>query len=170
MIKTTLNWNGKKGQLFSIDAIAALVIFLVIFVFLISLWNLYSIKLNQNVASEELHLLAFQTTDLLLKTKGMPENWELAEGNISVIGLNAYPGVLNKNKVDVFLAMDYDLAKTYFNLERFEFSFKILNLNDNVIDSLGLDSDEEAEEIVSVVSFVELEGVVRKIEFTLWRK
>ncbi|MBU0460441.1 MAG: hypothetical protein KKH52_03885 [Nanoarchaeota archaeon] len=169
MIKINF-FKSKKGQLFSIDGFVAIVIFLVIFVFLISVWNLYSIKLSQNVASEELHLLAFQTTDLLLKTNGVPENWELVEGNVSVVGLNAYPGVLNANKVNTFLAMDYDLAKAYFNLERFDFSFKFLTLGGSVVSSLGIEPNEKTEEVVSIVSFAKLENEVRKIEFMLWRE
>src|SRR3989338_3341372 len=90
---------NKKGQIFSIDLVVSVVVFIIIFIFLISLWNLYSDRLQENVSSEEMYLVSFQISDILLRTPGTPNNWE-ASSNAVTIGLELSPGFLDQNKID----------------------------------------------------------------------
>ncbi|MEA1993481.1 MAG: hypothetical protein U9N35_03680 [Euryarchaeota archaeon] len=47
--------------------------------------------------------------ETLLKSKGVPENWE--SGNVEKIGLASAPNVLDREKVEELMKMDYKDAK-----------------------------------------------------------
>ena len=160
----------KKGQLFSLDLVASVVIFIILFAFIISLWNLYSTRLSENIYSEELQLLSFQITDLLVKSQGEPTNWENNPENVSVIGLKLNPNYLDSNKINAFLTLDYNLTKELFNIERFDFNFKILDLNGNTISETGLSSPETNSYIISNKRLVIIQNETRQISFTLWKE
>ena len=158
---------NKKGQIFSIDLVVSVVVFIIIFIFLISLWNLYSDRLQENVSSEEMYLVSFQISDILLRTPGTPNNWE-AGSNAVTIGLELSPGFLDQNKIDSFLAYDYQEVKEMFNIERFEYNFKIFDVDRNLLGSSG-EAPSEAEQVVSINRFALIGNETREILFTLWK-
>ncbi len=169
---TTMQRTGiqRKGYLFSIDAVVSLVLFIIMFVFIISLWNLYSIRLNENVAAEELQLAAFQITDILTKSGGVPNNWEKNPANASLIGLRRSPGSLDNKKVTAFLSLDYNDTKKKFNIERFEYEFAILDRKGKVLDTAGIAPSNTTAQSISITNFMVLDYEPRQIAFTLWRK
>ena len=95
--------KNKKGQLFSIDASLSLIVFILILLFLLVIWNLYSARLEKRVQEEEMQLVAMQALDILTKTWGVPNDWELKPpinpdpptNNPQVLGLQLNPGSLD---------------------------------------------------------------------------
>ncbi|MDP3919007.1 MAG: hypothetical protein Q8Q35_03855 [Nanoarchaeota archaeon] len=160
---------SKKGQLFSMDLVVSLVAFSVVLLFLFGMWNLYSVRLNENIASADLSLTAFQVTDTLIKSKGFPSTWENDLNNISTIGLNSYPGALDQNKVNTFLTMDYNYTKEIFNIERMDFQFRIFDSYGNEVNSIGIAPTDDASESITITRIILIDGTKRKILFTLWR-
>jgi len=160
----------RQGQLFSLDLVISIVAFIMVFIFIVSIWSIYTIRLNENVASEELQLLAFQITDLLMKSRGEPNNWENNPDNVSVIGLHLNPGYLDGNKVNAFLSLDYNKIKEAFNIERFDCDFKVLDTDGNLLNDTGLSPDQSSLEVISVSRFAMIENETRQIVFTLWRE
>lgn len=161
---------GRKGYLFSIDAVVSLVLFIALFAFVISLWTLYAIRLNENMATEELQLVAFQVIDVLTKSPGVPSNWEQNPTQTTMLGLRRNPGSLDPAKVAAFLAWDYDDARQKFNVERFEYQLRILDGNGNVFNQSGMAPNESAAQSITVARFMLLEHQPMQILFTLWRK
>lgn len=166
--KTTLRMT--KGQLLSMDAVASVVLFIVALVFIFSLWNLYTIRLAENIASEEMQLVAFQVTDILVQSQGVPNIWEQDPDTVEVIGLQSNPGLLDDDKLAAFLAMDYDAAKAVFNIERFEYNFTVLNVYGDVLNSTGMPLSATAAQRVAVHRIVLINNQTRNVLFALWRE
>lgn len=160
--------RNTKGQVFSLDMVVSVVIFIIALIFLISLWNLYSTRLQDNISSEELYLLSFQVSDILSKTSGVPNNWEKGS-NVSVIGLKLGPGGgISDDKLNAFLTYDYKEAKKVFNIERFDYQFKLLDKNGNLLNSSGL-APSDSKQAVSISHFITVKNETRRIQFTLWK-
>ncbi|MBU0469854.1 MAG: hypothetical protein KKA62_05405 [Nanoarchaeota archaeon] len=158
---------NRKGLVFSTDGVVSIIVFLVVMIFIISLWNLYGNKLQESVALEELELLNFQITDLLMKTSGTPTDWESSPTDALALGLRSNPGMLDDGKLTAFLTMDYNLVKTLLNIERFEFEFVLKDDNGNVLNSSGI-SPIDTDRAVSSSGFMLLNNETRELIFTLW--
>lgn len=117
----------KKAQITSLELVLTLVAFFIIFLFVISLWNKYTVRLDDNVKSEEQHLLAFQIVDILGQSRGTPDNWEDDPNNVRVIGLQKNPGSLDEDKITEFVSLSYDKVKKLFNIGRYEFFFRMVH-------------------------------------------
>ncbi|MBU0456954.1 MAG: hypothetical protein ABH824_02605 [Nanoarchaeota archaeon] len=170
MVKSIIkSKKSKQGQLFSLDLVISLVAFIIVIFFVLSLWNLYLTRLGENINSEEMQLLAFQITDMLIKSPGDPNNWQDDPDNVTVIGLHLNPGYLDEDKLNTFLSLDYDQVKENFNIERFEFNFNILDLDGNIINSTGSSVNESASQAISTNRFVFIGNETRQLSFTLWR-
>lgn len=165
--KKTIN---KKGQIFSTDLIISVVAFMVIFIFIFSLWGIYSTRLNENMASEELQLLTFQIIDILMKSRGEPNNWEINPSGAKVIGLRLNPGSIDKDKLNAFLSLEYNQTKGIFNIGRFDYNFKVLDINGSLINNIGLSLNQSDSQVVSVNRFVMVENETKEIRFALWRR
>ena len=77
----------KKAQLFSTDLFISASIFLVLIISVIAFFTFYSVRVDETIKNEDLNLRTLQITDLLLKSEGLPYNWEDDPGNLQIIGL-----------------------------------------------------------------------------------
>ena len=161
--------HTSKGQFFSIDLVLSLVVFAIIFVFVLSLWNIYSLRLNEKINGEEIELLAFQISDILVDSQGIPGNWQQDVSTLQIIGLQQYPGSLQNDKITAFLAFDYAQSKQLFNIERFEYQFRVLDRTGNVLNLKGMAYNTSTKEIASVKRLVLLDNQTRQIIFTMWK-
>lgn len=165
MFKVKLN---KRGQVTSLDLVISMFVFLVILIFVISLWSLFSSRLSENVANEELQLVAFQVSDILMKSRGIPDNWEDDPNSTIIFGLRDNYRYLDENKITAFTSLDYNLIKQRFNIERFDFLIEFID-GDEVEYSSGL-SPEDAEHIIAVTRYAIVGIDIYEIVFTLWTK
>ncbi|MBI4153117.1 hypothetical protein HY497_01220 [Candidatus Woesearchaeota archaeon] len=162
--------HSSRGQMFSIDTAVSAILFLIIALFVFSLWSLYTTRLNETIQSEELQLSAFQVMDILLKSKGVPNIWEETPDDVEVIGLQLNAGAVDKGKLDAFLAMDYGKTKAAFNIERFEYNFTVLDTDGRILNSTGTALSESAAQRVSLNRIVLIGNETRQVVFTLWGK
>ena len=159
----------KQGQIFSTDAVVSLIAFTIVLIVILATWNLYSLRLNQNVDSEELNLIAFQVSNILTKNHGVPSNWQSSPEDVEVIGLLSSPGKVDENKLNTFLTMGYNLTKQTFNIERFEYSFFVQDVSGQVLNFSGINVSN-AEQSVSVNNLVLVNNETRELIFTLWKE
>jgi len=169
-MKKSFQLKNKRGQVFSVDLVVTVIAFIIIFVFLISFWNLNVLRFSERKYSDELQLLSFQTTDILIKSPGVPNNWEDNSNNISVIGLGLSLGYLDANKVNTFLGLDYDLTKEKFNIERFDYRFELLSIDGEVLNTSGANLSNNLLENIAVSRIVMIGNETRLIQFNLWRE
>lgn len=161
--------DNKKAQLFSIDIVVALVLLLILFVFLISIWNLNTSKLSDNLSSEEMELLSYHITNILFNTKGTPDNWELFPENTTTYGLSKSPNTLDPDKVNAFLSINYNDSKVIFNIERYDYLLKIQDINGNTLNTLGIEPSNQKQSI-TLTKITKISDEKRIILFTLWQK
>jgi len=161
--------NTKKGQLASMDLLFALFGFILVMIFVISMWALYMNRLNTSIENRDLELSALQTVDTLLRSTGTPINWEINPNTSEVLGLSSPDGSIDNEKLSAFLKLSYNSTATKLKIKRFKFNFSIYNLNGTILNSTGLFTNG-TKQVVSVDRLVIIKNETRKISFTLWRK
>ena len=161
--------NMKKGQLASMDLLAALFGFVLVMIFVISIWALYMNRLNTSIENRDLELSALQTVDTLLRSTGTPSNWEINPNTSEVLGFSSLAGSIDTEKLSAFLKLSYNSTATKLKIKRFKFNFSVYNLNGTILNSTGLFTNG-TKQVVSVDRLVIIKNETRKISFTLWRK
>ena len=129
----------KRGQISSIDAFIAIILFVMLFISLRGVW-----LNNMNVSSKkiialEMQVSAQQAIDVLTKSGGYPADWE--SENVSIIGLANKPFVLDSQKVALFESMDYSLVKEKLGLQGYDFVFDLNSSLPGLNKSIGASID-----------------------------
>ena len=159
---------NKKAILFSTDLLVSMLVFLVVLIFFISVWNIYSERLASNVEAEEIQLLAFQITDLMVRSPGVPENWHINSTNISTIGFKKSHDILSQDKLNTFFSLDYNLTKTLFNINRYEYQFEVRDSNGNLISSTN-NSVVNSNTLIAVNRLAQVNNETQEIIFKIWK-
>jgi hypothetical protein len=128
-----------RGQVSSIDLLAAVLIFTMIFFSLRGFWMDSMSKAINDSTNLEMQIKSTEALDVLLKTPGHPIDWN--ESTIELIGLAQKPGVLDEDKLNSFSLMDYSLAREKLGLGKYDFSFDINSVNPLFNKSIGKSSD-----------------------------
>jgi len=129
-------FKTKKGQLNSIDLLMASIIFSLLIVFLVGFWVVDINDIYKISKKSELESQAISISDLLLKSRGIPKNWEENLSNVSMIGLVNSQNVFVKSKLNNFTHMNYTKAKELLGIKN-EFYFCVNSLNGNTLYQSG---------------------------------
>lgn len=159
----------RKAQAIATDLFIALAIFVLITAFIIYLWNDYNTKLNEDVEYERLQILAYQITNQLVKTQGLPKSWEKNPSGFDEIGLATSDRKLSTGKVDSFISLPYDSVRNALNLEGYGYSFKVKSSANNVLKSSG-ETIPEGTEAVGLERYVIYDNEKAILEFKIWKK
>ena len=123
----------RKSQIVISDLFVAIFIFVLVLAFSITLWNKYSVQLNEEAAYKEIGLQALQISDVLVKTQGMPNSWEQAASDAEIIGLVNHDRNISEEKLTAFLGLNYSTSRGMLSpLHHFYFQLKSLNGSDIV--------------------------------------
>ncbi len=115
-----------KAQSSSIDLLVSFLVFIIVFIFILQFWSV-SIKSTQsNTRRTDMESFAVSFSDNLLKSNGVPYNWN--NTNFNTIGLVSSQNILIPSKVSNFTSMSYDTLKQTFGID-YEFYFYVENLN-----------------------------------------
>lgn len=150
----------RRGQLNSIDLFLALFIFVLILVFITGFFNVAVRDADRNVKKTILESSATSISELLVKTPGVPENWERDSLFVSTIGLASSQNVLSKNKLSNFTEMNYASAKSTLGLA-YEFFFLVQDLANNTLYSSG--NSSYGRQSASVTRYALLDGEIVSI-------
>ena len=156
---------NKKGQVWSLDFVSSLVIFFLVFVPLFFVWSYINLQNMEQKTFDDIEVLALTTSDSLIRTKGIPENWN--SGNVNVIGLAEEENILNSTKVSYFLSMgntEYNLTKNMLT-GKYDFFFSITDLNGTQYGTIG--SKPADRTVVPVERYCMYDERVVKIELAL---
>ncbi len=93
--------SSRKAQIFTFEVIIAVVIFMTLIIFLNS--SVYSTvdQKNQKIEKNELYDRAVYSSELLLRTEGVPSNW--TDSDYIQLGLEKENFVVSKNKLDMLM-------------------------------------------------------------------
>ena len=164
----------KKAQVVTTDFILSVGVFILLILGVIIFWNNYSTRFNMNVENRELELLAIKITDLLVESPGIPSGWNETY-TVEVIGLVNTDRTLDQNKLNAFRNLTYATIKEKFNIEAYDFYFKIVDLNGATLmingqfmeigSFPGLDEDS----IVKIRRFVVFGSQKVILELSMWK-
>lgn len=138
MRKNIKNFMGTKGQVWGLDVMMAVALFLVS----IMIFFTYTINYSEE-SSDEFKLLTYdgESISASLLSEGYPKNWD--SSNVQTIGLTTN-GEINQTKLDELYSMiyvdgNYTLAKRKFNtIYDFYFFFEEnMTANSIPIDGIG---------------------------------
>ena len=165
----------KKGQVQSLDLFVSATVFIVLIVTLILVWDNFSKRLDAKVSYEDLSEKAIKITDVLVETRGVPDQWENDADKVNVIGLVSNDRVLSNNKIEEFIDMEYDDVKKLFNIEAYDFYFRIIDSNGAIIQVDDNDAEFGNKPSLSSKFVITIQRVVLRggsefvLEFTLWK-
>lgn len=154
---------SKKAQLAVIDMIIAVSIFTFLVISIIFIWSNYLTRLDAKVDLNRMQEKAFQITNNLVKTPGIPAAWNST--NVIHIGLATKDRVLSKDKVGNFTDLPYSTARNLFNLE-YDFYFNLSYLNKTSIKEYG---SIPKNNIVNLQRTVLYENKNATMQFALWK-
>lgn len=156
--------QSSKGQVAITDMFIALFIFVILIVFIASIWNQYNLKLDDTIVYEDMITKTFQISDVLIKSPGYPKIWNST--NVEVIGLAENDRMLSNEKVGNLTNMTIDKIKENFHLGPYKFNFTLKTVNGNEIASKGEPLDGL---IVNIKRYVIYEDEEAVMELALGR-
>jgi hypothetical protein len=158
----------QRGQTMLIDLAFAVIIFALLFM---TINSFYTEKLNIHDSTQslfEMNTIANSAADSLLKTKGIPENWDvLPIVQISRLGLVGKSSSIDSGKLNAFknLVSDYNSTKVLLKLNDYDYFFS-LKANPDI--NAGLPPMSAADKVV-VTRTVNYNGGEVNAEFMLYR-
>ncbi len=137
---------------------AALLIFLIAFVFLEGVWPQNISRWNEENEFRTLFNRSVQLSSALVESPGVPSNWNTQ--SVEVIGLAGQKNVLDHNKLAMFEALvsdDYNLARHKMRFAEYDFFFILDSEDDSQDVNIGkLPMDPK--KTVSIRRVVTMEG------------
>ncbi|MBW6451691.1 MAG: hypothetical protein K0B02_03085 [DPANN group archaeon] len=128
-------YTKKKGQLFTQDFILSLLIFLMIVSLSISIWDNITEKTRNIDTVTYMQQKAFYITDILIKTKGYPENWNST--TVELIGLSTGKNhMIGIEKINMLDNISYDDIIEMWDINSFGFNMTFWNSTE-IITSYG---------------------------------
>ncbi len=166
-----------KAQIFSLDIVIAIGIFILILLSTALIWQYSMEKISIEETRNDMEIIARNVLSVLIETKGTPTNWTdytFNQTNIQSLGLADEFLILNQTKINSLLSADYSTAKTILGILGSNYEF-ILNMdiwNNSVYVAnytIGLSPNATASEIVKVERFVLLDSLWTKATIKLWK-
>ncbi|MBU0629264.1 MAG: hypothetical protein KKC75_08820 [Nanoarchaeota archaeon] len=156
----------KKSQIATIDLFIALFVATALVLALIFTWNRYSEVLNDDSQYRELQIVAFQTSDLLVKFQGEPSNWEQNPDSVDTIGLASSDRNISAAKLNSFLNLPYNITSQSLGLETLNFYLQLNHINGTQLADYGRTPKNT---IVRIQRFVSYQDEKAIMEIALWK-
>lgn len=159
--------NSRKGQISSVDALVASVVFALLLAFMVFFWFLNLENVEKIEERSRLETSALMITDMLLKGDGYPENWENDPSSAETLGLAVSDydhNMISRTKLENFTSMDYNQTKELLGLdETVDYSFVVEDFGSNRLYVSG-DQDVSENKVVSIVRFAVLSEAGRLVQ------
>jgi len=163
-----------KGQVWSLDFAASVVIFFSVVVMILFSWNYTSAKHTEQMIFNEMESMSVGISDSLIRTKGYPEEWN--KTNVQIIGLAQEENILNQTKILYFVNMSYDNSRATMDILNYNFYLGIRYLNETIITLNGTDLEtglhpsgfSNSTMIVPIERYMLFDHKVASLLFILW--
>ena len=151
--------TGKKGQGIAVDFLCAALIFLLVLNATINLINSSNRSLADKTLLNELNAKTGQTLDMLVRTEGIPGNWEEKTiDETAMVGLAKRDRVLDNEKASklaewasVYRSGDYNKVRALI-LTGYDYYFRITSANGTVLKETGKPSQEIEEKMLAITA------------------
>ncbi len=156
-----------KAQIAVTDLFIAIFIFMTVIISIFVTWNIYTNRLEQRIDYSNIISNAVQISDILVKTQGKPVNWELNNTTVEIIALASSDRNLSERKVNAFITLDYNMTKDLMNIKRYNFKFKLVNVNNSALIEYGQNSTGNT--TISIRRIVLYGNATAFMDFMLWK-
>jgi len=128
-----------KAQIISLDVMfAALIVITIIGALSVMLYQ-YTIYDRQQSELKELELRSQPALNVLMSTKGAPENWETKNCNqIRSLGFMNESAVISGQKLKAFANLNYDCSQGLLGVRGYDFYFEARDAGGNLLNIDGI--------------------------------
>jgi len=166
-----------KAQIFSLDAVIAIGMFILILLSTALIWNYSREKIAIEETRNDMEIIARNALSVLIETTGKPSNWTdytFNPTNIYSLGIADEFLVLSQTKINSLSLADYSTTKTILGIlgPNYEFRLNIDVWNGTAYASnytIGLLPDSTASEVVNIERFALLDNIWAKANIKLWK-
>ena len=124
-----------KAQIATTDLFLAITIFLILITAFFVTWNVYQSRLTNSISRSEMELYAVQVANQLVRSPGIPADWENNVAGIRAIGLSGGDRVISEEKLNAFANLTAEQMGSL-NIGSYNFYF-ILIRGDNAVLEVG---------------------------------
>lgn len=109
MTRPTRPTIGARGQSLAIDSMSAILVFLLVTGSLTWLWTSKALEAENLLYEDEMEIMAERALDTLVRSPGLPENWEsLKVDEVKMVGLAKRDRVLEEEKINKLMQMSQE--------------------------------------------------------------
>ena len=166
-----------KAQVFSLDAVIAAGIFILILLSAALIWQYTREKISIEETRNDMETIARNALSVLIETRGLPTNWTnytFNSTNIHSLGIADEFLLLNQTKINSLSLANYSEAKTILGVLGPDYELR-LDINTwNGTDymptyTIGIAPNATASEVVKVERFTLLNNSWAKTTLKLWK-
>ena len=162
------NRLGAKGQVFSIDFIMAVIVFVLCMVFITSFWQVSVVSASQAVERNRLAASALVASDALIYGSGMPDKWESSTSDAVALGLakKGSPGELEQAKLAAFSELSNSSSGTVRKLLGLhsEYYLQVQGVESDYLFEAG-NSSQLGSRSVGITRYAVLDGEMVRVRF-----
>lgn len=155
----------KKGQVAITDLFISAVLFGMIIISVMALWNQYNKKIVEQTEYNDLLLRGFNIADLLSNYEGQPEKWDELQ-DVEIIGLANEDRIISKSKLNNFTNLSYEEIKNRFNIVGNEFYFSLSDLTGSDFNPITI-GNKTGKQIIDIRRLVIYEDQEAALEFAI---
>ena len=159
--------KGKRGQAAITDLFIAISVCVILITVTTLSWELYNIRLNSRLDFDDMVIKGFIITDTLVKSPGIPNNWEENPTTVVKIGLAEKDRTIDEEKLLAFIGLTEDQIKNNFQIGLYNIYFIIKNVNGTAIVDKG--STPTGSITINLARIVMYKGEPKVMEFALWK-
>ncbi len=159
-----------RGQAAVTDLFIAIAVFVLLITIITVDWNKYQIQLASELDYDTMKFKAFHIIDALVRTPGVPEDWEAQPELPSVIGLASEPNVISNAKLTAFInTLTPAQIKEIFKINLYTFFFELKDQNGAILYSHGTPTNNTADFSVVLSRPIIYQENVGVVSFTIWK-
>lgn len=156
-----------RGQSVILDFVLAAFIFsLVFFGIMMSHRNVQK-SFSDDQHKWRIEKAATQSLDMLVKSRGLPVNWENPQKDVIIPGLRDEGYELSDNKVRAFDDLDYEFIKSAIGLEGFEYK---LTITTDKKTELTKGSPAASDFVIAATRMMLYKGDPAKVRLVVWEE
>jgi hypothetical protein len=161
----------KKAQIWSLDFVISVVIFMIVVIALIFSLNYTSVQTTEHISINQMGKTALFISDSIIRSKGIPEDWNTS--NVKIVGLAEKENVLNETKVRYFLNLSEQKIKETLGIESYNFYVELKDIAGQTVQINGDPAikgsyPSNANFVVPVERTVLFNEKISKFIFILW--
>lgn len=155
-----------RGQVFTLDYVIAVGIFVLVYAACIYAWNSVAYKTLEEFEATEMENTAVRACWQLTRTPGSPADWEADPSTALALGLAPKDRVLSQEKFNQLSVIEYEKLKNYLGVGGFDFNLRVTYINGSFAGEVG--KIPASDKLVSVRRIAVMGNETVFLDFRVW--